>query len=158
MKPEDLKALRDKIRQSRDKKELERLSREKSEKANLPRIRVIKKSIEELAEKYLQPAFEESGEVLVVRESDPDTSKGKEENFIEILFYPRDSSREIRGVNTAALRFIFDSKSGKIRVLRRKSYFPIPLKEDEEQIEIDNNSEEVLSDKAIKFATEVANQ
>ena len=147
-----LKDLREALIAITKRREREKQVEEQKEKDLLPKVKTLKESLANLTIEHLQPVFKMAGEEIVVAYNDP---KIKGDDFIELLFYPKGFSKEIRGVNTAALRFVFNPKEGRIRVLQRNSLFPLPLKESE-SISIDENSELTLSNKAIEFAKQVA--
>lgn len=148
-----LESLKYKILGLEYKRASQKQEEERNEKELEPQVQDLKLAITNLTLEHIQPLFKQVGEEVIVVDSDKDAKLS--DNFIELLFYPKGFSREVRGVNTAAIRFIFSPKDRIVRVLQRNSLFPLPLKE-ATPIALDEHSINTLSSKTIEFAQQVA--
>jgi hypothetical protein len=136
------------IRKTLEESEAKRAIVASVEKNSLSKVELAKKAISALAIN-LKPVFAEKGKLLEV------ITPPKDGNLIEVLYYPKSSFKEARGVNTAALRIQFLPQDGFAKVMKRDSFF-MPFEEVETVRLEDNDSVDQLADAAVDFAKTLA--
>jgi hypothetical protein len=129
--------------------------RQVKEQESIPKI-VELKSIVEIITGKLNPIFEKEGGIMKVIKNESVPQPKSKENFIEVLYYPKNRQGSVKGVNTAALRFEFDPKNNEVHILKRESLFPLPLKQVETIPILGSDTAAKISEQTKNFALTLA--
>ncbi len=108
--------IKEELRKAFDESAAKKAKSAEVEKLSRTRMLVIKTAIHGIANN-LKPVFEERGKGFEI------INPEKNDNLIEVLYYPESAMKQTRGVNTAALRIEFLPQTGVAKVFQRDSFF-----------------------------------